>query len=150
MNQTPGCVWCGQTDKPNAYVLPLKKGQRKFCSPACLCEFRKGACTECGDAIPGPPVQITHNSSVKDFCSENCLTKHKKDNSVKEAKEVSSEPCDLLPTSEAPALAVPTPPSAIISGSDGLVANSNSFSWEDYLAETRSTAAPQKCFKQVR
>lgn len=145
--QTSGCLWCGQVEKPNAYVLPLKNGQRKFCSENCLFEFRKAACPVCGDAIIGPPVKFTNGVVVKDFCSEKCLLKYKKKDSSKEAKSPVVGLLKTQPSSLGTSLPSPTsvPASAVTpSLSAGL------FSWEEYLAETGTTAAPQKCFKQVR
>ena len=139
------CLWCGQTGKPNHYVLPLKNGRRVFCSEACLFEFRKGACIQCGDAIHGLPFQITNNSVVKDFCSEKCLNKYKKKEESKQIKS-SSSVVDLKsnPVSPNPK------PTAILTGSAlTLSTTQGSFSWEEYLSETKSTAAAHECFKQV-
>ena len=153
VKEAQGCLWCGQIEKPNAYVLPLKNGQRKFCSEACLFEFRKGACSECGDVIPGPQIKATHNSVVKDFCSESCLLKCKKRDEIIDAK--SEVPFETNADSLCKSPSIPPVPTSSTyhqhgSGSSPMVLNnSSSFSWEDYLAETNSMAAPHKCFKQV-
>lgn len=149
-----GCLWCGQNSQPNTYVLPLKNGQRKFCTEACLFEFRKGACPQCGDAILGPPVQSTKNSVSKDFCSEKCLMKYKR---KEEMKDVKLSPTQVLDLNKSPVHSsppnTPTLSTSLASTPSGSASflNSNviSFSWEEYLVETSSSAAPQKCFKQV-
>lgn len=140
------CLWCGQTSKPNPYVLPLKNGRKTFCSEACLFEFRKGACVQCGDTIRGSPVRITSNMVVKDFCSDKCLGKYqKKDSSPKEKDKV-------VKTGQGqgrPSLATKSPVYGTPTSLTSSKAVQNSFSWDDYLAETGSVAAPHKCFKQV-
>ena len=33
------CDWCGQSDKSNVYILPLRNGRHVFCSELCLFEY---------------------------------------------------------------------------------------------------------------
>lgn len=132
----PMCGWCGQKDKPNSYVLPLKNGRHIFCSEACLFEFKKGACFHCGEAISGTPFQSSLNLVTRDFCSEKCCQKFKK---REQTKHIKTSP---LASSMSCPIDTAGPP---------LVLNSSicSFAWEDYLVETQSVAAPKICFKQV-
>lgn len=136
-------MWCGQTGKPNHYVLPLKNGRRTFCSEACLFEFRKGACVECGDAVQGTPVQLTDSGVLKDFCSDRCLETYAK----KDARNTrrSSGSAAANPVRRSPDCPLPStlPANSFLAGPGG------TFSWDDYLKETNSVAAPQSCFKQV-
>jgi hypothetical protein len=141
------CVWCGQTSKPNTYILPLKNGKRMFCSSSCLLEFRKKACSHCGEAITGTPFKFTVHSLVKEFCSEKCLHKIKKKENIKQDKSC------LMPSplGTVNSTVLKNNSSPILSGSS-VVFNANnplSFSWERYLSETESSAAPHSCFKQV-
>ena len=84
---------------------------------------------------------------VKEFCSENCLNEFKKKEEVKQLKDSSTS--RELETVKIPVLQDHLSP---VSGESLAVFNSStpcSFSWEDYLAETGSTAAPPSYFKQV-
>ncbi len=135
------CGWCAQTEKPNSYILPLKHGRHTFCSEACLCEFRKGACFQCGQVISGFPCQSVVNLVTRDFCSDKCCRKYKKREQAKQIK---------LPSIVANSQNIPNPSiGSPAMGPSVLGSNPCSFSWEDYLAETESVAAPQHCFKQV-
>ena len=135
------CGWCGQSEKSNSYILPLKNGRHAFCSEMCLCEFRKGACFQCGEVISGFPCQSIVNFLTRNFCDENCCKKYKKREQAKQIK---------LPSAVANSQNIPSPTvgSPIILPSV-VGSNSCSFSWDDYLKETGSIAAPQHCFKQV-
>ena len=139
------CHWCNQTAKPNHYVLPLKSGRKTFCSEACLFEYRKGACIQCGNGIQGRPFQIKNISVIKEFCSEKCLNSYKIKEESKQVK-ASSSVLDVKNSPVSPNIKS----TAVLSGS-ALTLNSiqGSFSWEDYLKETNSSAAPHICFKQV-
>ena len=137
------CLWCGQTGKPNSYVLQLKNGRKAFCSEACLFEFRKGACIECGDAIRGQPFQITSNSVIKDFCSEVCLNRYQNKDKIKQNEEGDTK---VTPKHSAILTGKSPNGSSITSPAQAL---QSPFSWDEYLAETGSTAAPHSCFKQV-
>ena len=139
------CHWCNQTAKPNHYVLPLKSGRKTFCSEACLFEYRKGACIQCGNGIQGRPFQIKNNSVIKEFCSEKCLNSYKIKEESKQVK-ASSSVLDVKSSPVSPNIQA----TAVLPGS-ALTLNSiqGSFSWEDYLTETKSSAAPHTCFKQV-
>ena len=139
------CHWCSQTAKPNHYVLPFKSGRKTFCSESCLFEYRKGACIQCGNGIQGPPFQIKNNSVIKDFCSEKCLNNYKTKEESKQVK-ASSSVIDVKISPVSPNMQATT----VLSGS-ALTRNTiqGSFSWEDYLKETDSLAAPHICFKQV-
>jgi len=138
------CHWCNQTAKPNHYVLPLKSGRKTFCSEACLFEYRKDACIQCGNRIQGRPFQIKNNSVIKEFCSEKCLNSYKLKEESKQVK-ASSSILDVKTSPVSPNVQA----TAVLSGS-ALTLNSiqGSFSWEDYLSETNSSAAPHTCFKQ--
>ncbi|XP_057373820.1 polycomb protein Scm-like [Daphnia carinata] len=137
------CGWCNQAEKPNLYVLPLKNGRHTFCSAACLSEFRKGACFQCGEAITGVPFQSLVNLAMRDFCSEKCCLKFKKREHSKLKLNCSSA-TNLQNNPDLPHL----PTAANPESSAVLSSNLCPFAWEDYLAETRSVAAPSVCFKQ--
>lgn len=86
-------------------------------------------------------------SVVKEFCSENCLNEFKKKEEVKQLKDSSTS--RELETVKIPVLQDHL---SLVSGGSLAVFNSStpcSFSLEDYLAETGSTAAPPSYFKQV-
>lgn len=125
------CDWCGQKDKPNSYVLPLKNGRHIFCSESCLFEFKKDTCFHCGEAISSI-FQSSLNLVTRDFCSEKCSQNFKKQESIKQSKS-SSSPASLM----------------TLSTGSSMMLNAFAFSWEDYLSETQSVAASKLCFKQV-
>lgn len=137
------CGWCGQTKQKNPYVLLKRNGRRLFCSESCLLEFRRETCFECGSPLSLSPLCFPRHSSLQKFCSQDCIEKF---------KPVESSSSSVLTTMEN-SLSSPDAKlksCATVSGS-ALVLNSNpsSFSWEEYLVETNSIAAPGKCFKQV-
>ena len=135
------CGWCGQSEKSNSYVVPLKNGRHTFCSEVCLCEFRKGACFQCGEIISGFPCESIVNFVTRNFCSETCCKKYKKRDQAKQIKlpsAVTNSQNISNPIAGSPAI-----PSVIVGS------NLCSFAWEDYLKETGSVAAPNHCFKQV-
>lgn len=138
------CEWCGQTKQKNPYVLLKRNGRRSFCSESCLLEFRKETCFECGRPLSGSSLHFAYRSSLQKFCSQNCFDNLKAVESPTNSR--------VLTTMENTATTpdVPFKSCATVSGS-ALVLSSNpsSFSWEEYLAETNSLAAPNKCFKQV-
>lgn len=134
------CAWCGQSDKPNSYILPLKHQRHTFCSETCLFEFRKGACCFCGIVISGSPFQSCLNMVTRDFCNESCCEKFSQLQQKKQKPLATNSPKRNNSSSKMiPALSSPSV----------LSTNPSSFLWEDYLAETESVAAPKHCFKQV-
>lgn len=114
------------------YTLPVVHGKKEFCSESCLTEYNKayvkGACLTCDNIIRGAPVRLEEPGFVKEFCSTDCLHKHQ----LKEAGNTSGDrgrrPSSILPT----------------------IVYDSTFSWDEYLKETGSTAAPTSCFKQHR
>lgn len=124
------CTWCNENKLPLKYVYPTTNGKKEFCSETCLAEFRKayikGACIQCDNVIRGT------NSPSKEFCSTYCMTKHQKKNELQSRV----------------ATVVPSTPMEGASPGPFQYETYNPFDWEEYLRETNSTPAPQKCFKQ--
>lgn len=143
------CGWCEQKEKPNSYVLPLKNGRHIFCSESCLIEFKKHICFLCGETISGTSVQSFTNLTSREFCSQECLEKYRKREQNKQPNISSSTPISFLDDTNNPSASSVVNsnnvPSLILGGNPSL-----SFSWDDYLRETASLAAPQVCFKQVQ
>ncbi|KAJ8944719.1 hypothetical protein NQ318_007932 [Aromia moschata] len=123
------CTWCNENKLPLKYVYPTTNGKKEFCSETCLAEFRKayikGACIQCDNVIRG------NNSPSKDYCSTYCMNKHQK-------KDLQSRVAAIAPT---------TP----LEGSPGpfQYETYQPFDWDEYLRETNSIPAPQRCFKQA-
>lgn len=167
------CAWCFQTTKLNLYVLPLKKKKYVFCSLLCLQQFRNIAtCHQCGVATSAEQPLHTVYKPGKTFCSEDCLIQHNSntknaaqlpleeslDLKASSVKQVSSPPILVAESVVQRVKASSTKSSQQVQSTQlphlktGSVTSysGNDFAWDTYLAETGSSAAPVKCFKQVR
>ncbi|XP_029177478.1 polycomb protein Scm [Nylanderia fulva] len=165
------CTWCGETKQPLKYVLPTQNGKKEFCSETCLSESRKtyarGACVQCDNVIRNTPVKLEQKDGpTKDFCSSFCLNAYQKKESQADTKKSNR---DTASPAQSPA------PSGLPSGNNvpsttQSYTNTNNhttishspststgpfqyetyqtFDWDLYLRETKSTAAPVECFKQ--
>ncbi|XP_011262299.1 polycomb protein Scm isoform X1 [Camponotus floridanus] len=165
------CTWCGETKQPLKYVLPTQHGKKEFCSETCLSESRKtyarGACVQCDNVIRSTPVRLEQkDGSTKDFCCSFCLNAYQKKESQSDMKKnnrdsaspaQSPAPSGLPSNNNVPS----TTQSYTNTNNHTTISHSPStssgpfqyetyqtFDWDLYLRETKSTAAPIECFKQ--
>ncbi|KMQ90581.1 polycomb protein scm, partial [Lasius niger] len=165
------CTWCGETKQPLKYVLPTQHGKKEFCSETCLSESRKtyarGACVQCDNVIRSTPVRLEQKDGpTKDFCSSFCLNAYQKKESQADTKKnnrdtaspaQSPAPSGLPSSNNVPS----TTQSYTNTNNHTTISHSPStstgpfqyetyqtFDWDLYLRETKSTAAPVECFKQ--
>ncbi|XP_072750583.1 polycomb protein Scm [Anoplolepis gracilipes] len=165
------CTWCGETKQPLKYVLPTQNGKKEFCSETCLSESRKtyarGACVQCENVIRNTPVRLEQKDGpTKDFCSSFCLNAYqKKENQAdtkKSNRDTASPAQSPVPSGLPSSNNVPsTTQSYTNTNNHTTISHSPStstgpfqyetyqtFDWDLYLKETKSTAAPVECFKQ--
>lgn len=165
------CTWCGETKQPLKYVLPTQHGKKEFCSETCLSESRKtyarGACVQCDNVIRSTPVRLEQKDGpTKDFCSSFCLNAYQKKESQADTKKSNRDPASPAQSPAPSGLSssnnVPsTTQSYTNTNNHTTISHSPStstgpfqyetyqtFDWDLYLKETKSTAAPVECFKQ--
>eukprot|EP00092_Neocalanus_flemingeri_P002642 GFUD01002830.1.p1 GENE.GFUD01002830.1~~GFUD01002830.1.p1 ORF type:complete len:941 (-),score=155.86 GFUD01002830.1:208-3030(-) len=138
---TATCTHCQEAKQTLKYVLPVKTGKKEFCSEPCLTAYRKSqkaissnANSNSVTSHPNPPTTInTNNSHQPQVPSKHSQAgpEHNGDasTSVEKAETSRNEP--------------PYSPKK-----SNNIEIETSFSWKDYLKETKSTAAPPSFFKQ--
>ncbi|XP_013775899.2 polycomb protein SCMH1-like isoform X1 [Limulus polyphemus] len=130
----PCCAWCEEARRDLRFSVTVGHTKKEFCSESCLAEFKKAylkvSCTLCDSVIHGSPVRLEEQGHVKDFCSTDCLQKHR----LKEC----SNPQSLSDK----------PKGKQSNGAQYQYESTGYFDWAEYLKETSSDAAPASCFKQ--
>jgi len=135
---TSTCTHCQEAKQTLKYVLPVQTGKKEFCSEPCLTAYRKSqkaissnANSNLATNQPTTNNNNHHNQSPATSKHSHPGPKHNGDASTSGEKAATSRN---------------EPPSSPKKSNN--VEIETSFSWKDYLKETKSTAAPPSFFKQ--
>jgi hypothetical protein len=153
---TATCTHCQEAKQTLKYVLPVPTGKKEFCSEPCLTAYRKSQKAISSNARTNPPTRqpTQNNLAYTQSQSSNAhpqttpgtapkilrKNKEKTKNSEPEQNGVASTSVEKAETSRNEA---PSSPKKLNN-----VESETSFSWKDYLKESKSTAAPPSFFKQ--
>lgn len=138
---TATCTHCQEAKQTLKYVLPVPTGKKEFCSEPCLTAYRKSQKAISSNANSNPPTKQPTSSNNNNNYNQSQSTS--KPPGSQPGPEHNGDASTSVEKSETPRHNPPSSPKK-----SNILDLETSFSWKDYLKETKSTAAPPLFFKQ--
>jgi len=139
-SSTATCTHCQEAKQTLKYVLPVPTGKKEFCSEPCLTAYRKSQKAISSNVASNSATKQKSNNNNNSYSQSQSSTTQPTPKPEPEQNGVASTSVDKAETSRNEP---PSSPKKLSS-----VDSETSFSWKDYLKETKSTAAPPSFFKQ--
>lgn len=137
---TATCTHCQEAKQNLKYVLPVPTGKKEFCSEPCLTAYRKSQKAISSNANSNPATKSSTPNNNNNYNQSQSSSKVSQPKPGSEHNGDASTSVEKAGTSRAEPTSSPK--------KSNNIDFETSFSWKEYLKETKSTAAPPLFFKQ--